>query len=697
MIIYPKNLVEQVDFHHILHRLREYCESPSAKELAEKLTPSASFARVQLQLAETNEYFMALQKGEQWITSAFPDLRKELQLLGIENAVLTTQQMVHIRKVVELGSGMITFFRDKEDVYPYLKKRIDHLREDTMIRVQIDDVIDKDGNVKDDASPVLAGIRNELQANRRTADRIYRAHLQRLGKLGYLADITESFVNGRRVLGVLAEYKREVKGIILSQSSTGSISFIEPQNVIELNNDRLSMEEEEKKEIYRILKDLTALLQPFHDMLQDYFQTLVDFDFIQAKARLAIDLKATMPQLVKDEQITSLINAYHPVLFLQNQLARQTTQPMSCRLGSSERIMVISGPNAGGKSITLKTVGLLQLMMQCGLLIPASAKSEMSIKRSIIGDIGDNQSIEDGLSTYSSRLTKMNYFLSHADEQTLFLIDEFGTGSDPDMGGALAEVILDKLNDARAQGVVTTHFTNLKILATNKEGIFNACMLFNHKTLKPLYQLQIGEPGSSFTFEVAEKIGLPAIYIDEAREKLSNEKIVMDRLLNKLQSEKNAVARLRKDLQKQMSKATMQKREFEALSGKLTENLFEDNKNREEKHRLMDMGKKLEQLTKEWQETKNKKEVIEKFVKLAGYEKHKQKAKEEFEKTEKYKAGKIAKIRGRLEKGSAVRLLNSREVGVVQEIREDRVMVLFGRVMVNVGMEKLELAAGVGQ
>lgn len=692
MNIYPKNLAEQVDFNHILQRVHDYCYCSKAKQMAIELSPSASFARIRLQLTETNEFLLAIHKGDPLHVSNFPDIEKELQLLTIENAVLSTQQMTHIRKAVTITNELIRFFNDKESIYPYLKKRTDFLTEDTFIVPAINDIIDKDGIVKDNASVLLASIRNDLQSNRKTCDRIYRAHIQRLKKLGHLADFEESFVNGRRVLGVLAEHKRETKGIILSQSSTGKITFIEPQNVIELNNDRLELEEEEKKEIYRILKELTALIQPYQGLLSDYFKTLIDFDFIHAKAQLAKELNATMPQLVKNGHCIHLMNAFHPVLYLQNKEKKQETQPITCKFSDTERIMVISGPNAGGKSITLKTIGLLQIMMQCGLLIPASAKSEMSIKQSIFGDIGDNQSIEDGLSTYSSRLMKMKYFLEKTDADTLFLIDEFGTGSDPDMGGALAEVILDKLNDARAQGVVTTHFTNLKILATNKEGIFNACMLFNSKTLKPLYLLQIGEPGSSFTFEVAEKIGLSPAYIDEAKEKLSTEKVYMDKLLNKLQAEKNVIARLKKDLQKQMSKTTAEKREFQELSEKATESLFRENKDRVEKQRLMDYGKKLEQLTLEWQESKNRKDVISKFVKLAGFETHKKKTKEEFERSEQFKAGKLAKIKSKITIGSKVRLLNSRELGVIKEINTNRAMVSFGNVMMDVGLEKLELA-----
>jgi DNA mismatch repair protein MutS2 len=354
--------------------------------------------------------------------------------------------------------------------------------------------------------------------------------------------------------------------------------------------------------------------------------------------------------------------------------------------------MVISGPNAGGKSITLKTIGLLQIMLQCGLLIPASAKSEMSIKHKLFGDIGDNQSIEDGLSTYSSRLLKMKHFLKHTDEHTLFLIDEFGTGSDPDMGGAMAEIILNKLNELKAQGVVTTHFTNLKLLANTNEGIYNACMLFNTKTLKPLYQLHIGEPGSSFTFEVAEKIGLPVEIIQEAKLKLSKEKVSMDKLLNQLQHEKNVIAKLKRDLQKQLGKTTAEKREFQSLTEQLETTLEKNKANKEEKQKLIEYGKKLHQLTQEWASSKDKKPIIHKFVKLAGYELAKKKEQEEYERTEKFKSTKIEAIKIKLEIGTKVRMLKSKETGVILTLKENRAIVLFGKVKMNIGLEKLEIA-----
>jgi len=692
MNIYPSHLAEQLDFNYILALLDKYCYGKRAKQLVHALKPSSSFDLVKQRLMETNEFLLTLHQGDLIPTGQYPELDNELHLLTIQNAVLNNLQFVMLRQLITATHELLTFFEDKEDVFPYLKNKLKHLEKDEFMLSAINQIIDKDGLVKDEASPWLQSLRKDMQENRKTSDRLYRIHIQKYKKLGFLADFEENFVNGRRVLCILAEHKREVKGIILSQSASGKISFIEPQNVIELNNDRKQLEEDEQKEIHRILKELTALLHPFHAVLVGYYDTLIAFDFIAAKAKLGRELKATLPIISKQNTHLHLFNAFHPVLLLQNTERHLPTVPIQCSLHTSERIMVISGPNAGGKSITLKTLGLLQIMLQCGLLIPAAAKSEMSIKKNLFGDIGDNQSIEDGLSTYSSRLLKMKYFLEKTDKDTLFLIDEFGTGSDPDMGGAMAEVILNKLNETKAQGVVTTHFTNLKLLANQKDGIFNACMLFNSKTLKPLYQLHIGEPGSSFTFEVAEKIGLPKAIIDDAKSILSDEKISMDKLLNQLQLEKNNIVKLKRDLQKQMSKTTAEKREFKDLNEKMETDLERSKEQKEERQKMMDYGKKLHQLTQEWLETKNKKEVIQKFVKLAGYEYAKKKLQEELEKTETFKQEKIKSIKTKIKIGSPVHMMKSREIGIIKTIEQNRAKVLFGNVEVNVSMDKLEIA-----
>ncbi|MBL7772751.1 MAG: hypothetical protein JNM95_07815 [Chitinophagaceae bacterium] len=691
MNIYPKNLPQLLDFEVILDRIEELCFGLKAKANIKKLSPLPTFEITELTLSETNEYFMAFMRGDAVSVTPYPETDKEVQLLGVDNSALGALQFHQVRKSTEILFHLMDFLADKIDVYPYLSKKFQDVPKEKFITESIHEIIDKDGIVKDHASPLLASIRKELMQNRQTSDRIYRNHIQRLKKNNQLADIEESYVNGRRVIGVFAEYKREVKGIILGQSTTGKIAFIEPQNVIDLNNDKLRLEEEEKNEIYRILKVLTDMIRPFQPLLKQYNELLVEIDMLEGKAKLAKELKATRPVLSAHSGATNLINAFHPVLLLSKK-EDQEVVPMNCSFHAEQRVMVISGPNAGGKSITLKTIGLLQLMLQCGLLIPVSAKSELYYQQQLFGDIGDSQSIEDGLSTYSSRLQKMKYFLENMNEHTLFLIDEFGTGSDPDMGGAMAEVILHKLADTGAFGVVTTHFTNLKLLANHHQGVFNACMLFNSRNLKPLYQLFVGEPGSSFTFEVAQKIGLPQDLIDEAKQKLSKEKLKMDKLLSELQVQKNSLSRIKRDLQKQMGKTTAEKREFQELNEKLEHTISRTVEHRDERKKLIDYGKKLHQLTQEWVQTKNKKIVIDKFVKLAGYELAKQRELDAYEKTEAFRTERIEALRGKIEVGSRVRVMKSKEVGIVRSLQEDRASVEIGRILMNIGLEKLEPA-----
>jgi DNA mismatch repair protein MutS2 len=693
MNIYPSQLARQLDFPVILEKLSTYCVSKPGVYQIQHLIPSKEFEEVLQKLKETNEALLAMHQGNGLPHQSFPELQIEIKLLAVQHAVLNAGQFNQLRLMVSMSHDLLVFLHEKKEAFPVLFEKIHRFSYLHELIEEIENVFDKEGQVKDGASPTLQQIRLALLENRKTSDRIYRNHIQRLSKSGQLADIEESYINGRRVLAVLAEFKREIKGMIHDHSASGKITFIEPNNAIELNNEKLDLEDAEKKEIYTILKTLTGLIQPYRHQIQEHLQNLISFDVICAKAKLGKILQATLPQIQEEEPVIHLINAYHPVLWLQNQEAGLNTVPVNCKLDEINRILVISGPNAGGKSIALKTIGLFQLMLQCGLLLPTSAKSSFVIKETLLGDIGDNQSIEDGLSTYSSRLIKMKYFLEHAGPKALFLIDEFGTGSDPDMGGALAEIILNKLNASKAQGVVTTHFTNLKLLANQEEGIFNGCMLFNSRTLKPLYQLQIGEPGSSFTFEVASKIGLPENIIEEARQKISAERIQMDKLLHQLQQEKNTQIRLKRDLIKQMGKATAEKREFRELNDQLEDKIAKTNEQKEEKQKLMEFGRKLMSLTQEWTQNKNKKEVIHKFVKLAGYEQQKKKLQEEFERSETFRQIKISEVKEKIQVGSAVRMLKSRETGIVFQMDEKKAVVRFGRVDIQVGLEKLEVVA----
>lgn len=693
MTIYPENLTQLLDFPLIVEALQQYALHPQTREQLAHLTPINQVDELERILQEVQEYRGSLSGRYVIPLREFPDVRQELRLLAIEQAGLQLHQVLRLRLLWQISNELAIFFQEKDLEFPALTKLLQGIENDTVLTEALDAIITPEGLIRDDASDNLKHIRRSQEENRKQSERFFRIHVQRLRKAGQLADIEESFINGRRVIGVLAEFKRETKGIFQGQSASGKITFIEPQNLVTLNNDKIQLEEEERKEIQFILRQLTQFLQGYLSVFQHRLRVLLAFDVCRCKALLARDMDAHVPILERTEAVLQLDKAYHPVLWLHHKKTKQAIFPLQVRLDAEHRLLVISGPNAGGKSVALKTMALLQLMVQHGLLIPAAPTSRVSLRQHILGDIGDSQSIEDGLSTYSSRLKKMKHMLKHAGPDTLLVIDEFGTGSDPDMGGALAEVILHRLADSGALGVVTTHFTNLKLLASNHEGITNACMLFNAKTLKPEYQLQVGEPGSSFTFEVAQQIGLDPAILEEARATLSTEKLQVEKLLRQLQQEKNQVARLKRDLQKQLGKSTAEKREYHRLNDEIKDKLEKQNAQRDEKQKLMDYGRKLHQLAREWSLSKDKKPIIHKFVKLAGYEQVLKKQQEAFEQSEAYRLEKIADILPKLSVGASVTLLNSRERGTIVALKDNKATVQLGRMLIQVGLDKLAIAS----
>ncbi|MCK7553948.1 hypothetical protein MKQ70_02555 [Chitinophaga sedimenti] len=446
---------------------------------------------------------------------------------------------------------------------------------------------------------------------RRAFDRI----LQKLTKLGYLADIEEAFLNGRRVVAIFAENKRMVKGILHGESDTRRTSFPEPEETIELNNDVFALEREESKEVYKILRTLTADVAKFSPLLETYHNILGTYDFIRAKARLALDINGNFPMLVPHAML-HLVEAYHPLLLLYNRKNSKPTIPISVTLDKNSHILVISGPNAGGKTVTLKTVGLIQLMLQAGLLVPVHPTSQLGIFKQLMIHIGDTQSLEFELSTYSSHLKNMKFFMEEANGKTLFFIDELGSGSDPNLGGAFAEVIMEELARKHAFGIVTTHYLNLKIMANKVKGIMNAAMGFDEETLMPLYKLLIGKPGSSYTFAIAQRIGLPKNLIDRARKLVDEDHFRLDKLLNKAEQDLQKVEAKEKELQKLLRENERLKREYEHLSDKERKNQqFAlqklQNKIREDEiNYLKDMERKMKQIVIEWKRTDDKQKVV---------------------------------------------------------------------------------------
>ncbi len=569
---------------------------------------------------------------------------------------------------------------------------------------RIDLVLELNGFVKSNASKELLAARKALSEARQKANKVFEAALRKYKKLGWLREFDESYYNDRRVLAVVAEHKRQIPGTLHGTSETGSTAFIEPAQMVPLNNDIAEARQRESREEIRILRALTADLRAYKGILESYETALGFLDFTFAKARYALEIDAVKPVISRGKEI-ELIDAMHPVLLAQNKREGKTTVPLTLNLDHKQRILIISGPNAGGKSISLKTLGLLQLMFQSGLLIPAEEHSRMAVFKQIFVDIGDDQSIAYELSTYSSRLLKMKHFLMQAHKNTLFFIDEFGTGSDPELGGAIAEVILEELSQTGAFGIITTHYSNIKIMAENHAHMRNGCMLFDEQSLEPKYQLHIGHAGSSYTFEVAQKIGLDKKLIERAKDKLDDKKVKFDQLLITLQAKKNALNKETHILQTEKGRVRQEidsyQRESENFKQKQDDLNFSENK------QLIEKGKKYDALIESWQEKGKRKDLAHRLTLQAEKEASRKKEadvvgklrekKERIRRQKENKRGKKQIEKKLSEKplkiGDRVRLKESRQEGTVEEITKNKATVVFGMIKTIVALEKLQQIA----
>jgi DNA mismatch repair protein MutS2 len=688
--IFPDDSLQRFEFDRIRRLLEAHCRSPRSKELALQLAPLSSADEVHVLLLKAQELLGILRAGSFFPRSEFPDITKELGLLKVAGSTLLEKQVLSLRDLLEVCFSVLRYLSDKKAVFPQLNLVFESVSLNNMPIIHIDAVLDAQGEVKTSASKELGQIRKNIIEARRELERVFRQHLQKYKKLGWLADIEETVANGRRVLSVAAEHKRNVKGLIQGNSETGKTAFIEPLETVGLNNEVFDLLQQERREVLRILKDLTARLRPFADLFAQALAAMVELDFIRAKALLALEMDATMPAFTGKSSL-HLVDARHPILWMQNKAQAKSVVPLTCRLDGQNRLVVISGPNAGGKSIALKTIGLLQLMWQSGLMVPASEQSELGIFHRFFTDIGDSQSIEYELSTYSSRLLKMKYFLSYADRRTLVLIDEFGTGTDPELGGAVAEAILEELSKIKALGVITTHYMNIKLAAERLNGVQNACMLFDDVTLSPQFKLLIGRPGSSYTYVIAEKSGLPKQVIEQARQKTSSDKLTLDKLLQELQQREEAVKKREGELEEIKRKAEESRIKYEELFARWKAKLEKKNAGAEQEQKLVELGRKFEDWMKEWEKTKDKKAIIEKVTRKFNAEKIKKLSKAQEAKKEKKRLQELERKKLVLKVGARVRLLKGRNVGVVEEISGNKAKVLFGSLRTIAAIETLEV------
>lgn len=691
MKFFPESTLLQLEFNKIKELLADHCRTEYARAKAMELRIHTKPEFIQLALQQTHEFKTLLQSGD-YFPNDFPiNISREIKLLGIPGASLSGEQFLQVRRLAENTSNIFRWFdAERREANPGLTRVIDNLYYEKAVKQLIEEIIDEAGTVKDSASDELSRIRMSLYRKRNELRKVFDRIVQKLNKQGYLADIEESFMNGRRVLAVFAEQKRMVKGVLHSESDSRRTSFIEPEETTELNNEIFSLENEETKEVYRILRELTQRLSVYAPLLRAYLDIAGEFDLIRAKARLAIDIGGNFP-LLRDKAYIKLIEAYHPLLLLYNRNQNKTTVPVELQLDETNRILVISGPNAGGKTVTLKTVGLLQVMLQAGLLVPVSPDSEMGVFKQLMIHIGDTQSLEFELSTYSSHLKNMKYFMENANGKTLFFIDELGSGSDPNLGGAFAEVIMEELAHKHAFGIVTTHYLNLKVMANKVPGIINGAMQFDEKNLLPLYKLQVGKPGSSYTFSIAERIGLDRKLISKARKLVDEDHFQLDKLLNSTEQDLQKIDREKKDLQQLMKENERLKKEMLQLMDKERhrqeiEILKQQNRISQEKFNyLKDMERRLKAMVIEWRKTEDKESVVKMIHALLFNQREKFKT----EKQQKKLNEKFDEVGGDVKVGDKVRMKQNRSVGLVKEIKGKKAVLQVGVVPMTVSLKDL--------
>lgn len=694
MKLFPESATVQLEFDKIKDLLHGKCRSEYARTKAKELRIHTRKDFIERELKQTHQFRQLIQNGIYFPNDFVLNLAKDLKLLAIPGAVFSGEQLVNLRKLAISMEAIFRWFdTERRESYDALAMVIEGAYYEKAILQMINDVIDETGVVKDNASAELQEIRTSLFRKRNELRRVFDRIIAKLNKQGYLAEIEESFMNGRRVVAVFAEQKRTVKGILHGESESRRTSFIEPEETIDLNNQLYELENDERKEVYRILRDLTARLSGHAPLLTTYHGIVGEYDFIRAKASFGIDIKAEYPVLT-DKAHIHLVRAYHPLLLLYNQRSGKPTIPVDLTLDAANRILVISGPNAGGKTVTMKTVGLIQMMVQSGLLVPVHPGSEFGIFKQLMIHIGDTQSLEFELSTYSSHLLSMKQFMETANGKTLFFIDELGSGSDPNLGGAFAEVILEELARKHAMGIVTTHYLNLKVMANKTPGIFNGAMAFDEESLMPMYKLTVGKPGSSYTFAIAQRIGLEKRLIDRARQLVDEDHFKLDKLLNRTEQDLRQLEIKQKELNKLLKENERLKKEMEQLMDKekhrqQVELLKQQNRITEERLAyLKDMERKLKQIILDWRKaesSEDKRELLRQMQALLFKQKEKQSA----EKVAKKLNAKYQEVSGEIVPGIKVLMKKNHKVGEVKEVRGKKAVVQLGVIPITIDIDQL--------
>ena len=713
----PQKTLEDLEYHDVLQQVAVFAITEMGTQACLDQKPMAKSELLHSQLNAVSEFRASFENDNRIPNHGFEDLRKPIQMLQIDNSVLEIDSFRNIGSTSETVNTLLKFFKKFKPYYPTLFEFGKEMEINKELKQEIESVIDRFGEVRNNASDDLARIRKQINQLKGRIGQSFNKALSQYTQQDYLDDIRESVLDNKRVLAVKAMYRRKIKGTIMGSSKTGSIVFMEPESTAQLSRELQNLLFEETEEIKKILSQLTDFLRPFVSLIKQYQEYLLFLDTIYAKACYAQDINGILPMITENQEI-DYFKAYHPLLWKAHQEEKKDTYPQDIHLSPEKRIVVISGPNAGGKSITLKTVGLLQLMLQSGILIPVHEQSRATLFTTILTDIGDNQSIENHLSTYSYRLKNMKIFLRKCNASTLFLIDEFGTGSDPELGGALAEVILEDFYERNALGLITTHYSNLKLLANELPAMQNANMQFDNKTLEPVFKLITGEAGSSFTFEVAQKNGLPYSLINRAKKKIERGKVRFDATIAKLQKERNQMAKTGQSLREKESKAQVESEKLAVLNEKVKSKLTSYQELFDHNQRMIVLGNKVNEMAERYFTNNKKRPLIAELLKLIETENSKRKRKsaaiakkekqekkkvseevaqkmDQIRKEKKIKKKKVVekpKVKVVFKVGDKVRIKDSRSVGTLDTIEKKKGIVNYGMFTTQVDLEQLEKA-----
>lgn len=710
-MIYPQSLESKIGFDGVRTIIENLCNNSLSKDKCKEMNFSSDFGQVLTQLQQTNEYLTILNTGEDFPNGNIYDLREELGRVRIIGAYLTETELFQLGQTLSAAADICAFFtEERSNKFPQLKKIADEVTTFPEILRIITSAIDKFGNMKDNASPTLMELKRSLQMTASSVNGMMQRIMSQCKQEGFLEKDSSPVVrDGRLVIPVSPMHKRKIKGIVHDESATGKTIFIEPAEIVEANNRIRELEADIRREIIRILTEITDKIRPSLGDLFALYKIIGIFDFIRAKASFAQEINATLPHVSETQEI-EWYNAIHPMLFVTLKKLNKEVVPLTIKLDKENHILLISGPNAGGKSVCLKTVGIVQYMLQCGILPPVYSNSHFGIFENLFIDIGDEQSIENELSTYSSHLSNMKFFMQKGNAKSLILIDEFGGGTEPQIGGAIAQAILHKLNDAGIFGVITTHYQNLKNFANDTSGIVNGAMLYDRHLMKPLFQLSVGNPGSSFAVEIARKIGIPADVIDEAESIVGSDYINMDKYLldiardrkyweNKRQDIRierkkleNLVARYESDIERLklerhqiLKEAKSEAKEIISSSNASIENaIHEIKKAQAEKERTKEIRKQIEELKSRLANDETDSESSAKLDELSA------KIRKKKHKHEKPAAAQPQTEEKPLAVGDSVTIDGSSSVGEIIEINGKNAIVTFGIFKSTVQLSKLK-------